>query len=94
MTELDFRRVHNKNKNPVDKGIRELNSEILRLLPEGGPIPPSTLALGTSQFNARIRNRGLSAWEILFQRDQYTGDQLDISDLSLAESQVTHRLNK
>ena len=94
LIELDFGRVHNKNKNPVvDKGIRELNSEILCLLPEGGPIPPSTLALDTSQLNARIRNRGLSAWEILFQRDQYTGDQLDISDLSSAESQVTHRLN-
>ena len=94
LIELDFGRVHNKNKNPVaDKGIRELNSEVLHLLPEGGPIPPSTLALATSQLNARIRNRGISAWEILFQRDQYTGDQLDISDLSLAESQVTHRLN-
>ena len=92
--ELDFGSVHNKNKNHVvDKVIRELNSEILRLLPEGGPIPPSTLALATSQLNARIRNRGLSAWEILFQRDQYTGDQFDISDLLLAESQVTHRLN-
>ena len=89
--ELDFGRVHNKNKNPVvDKGIRELNWEILRLLPEEGPISPSTLALATSQLNARIRNRGLSGWKILFQRDQYTGDQFDISDLSLAESQVTY----
>ena len=94
LIELDFGRVHNKKKNlVVDKGIRELNSEILCLLLEGGPIPPSTLALATSQLYARIRNRGLSAWEILFQCDQYTGDQLDISDLSLAESQVTHRLN-
>ena len=49
LIELDFGRVHNKNINPiVDKGIRQLNLEILRLLPEGGPIPPSTLTLATS----------------------------------------------
>ena len=54
LIELDFGRVHNKNKNPiVDKGIRELNPEILRHLPEGGPILPSTLALATSQLIAR-----------------------------------------
>ena len=60
LIELDFGRVHNKNNNPiVYKGIRELNSEILCLSPEGGPISPSTLTVATVVLlNMRIRNRG------------------------------------
>ena len=85
---LDFGRVHNRNKNPVvEKGIRELSSEILRLHPEGGPISTAQLAVVVNQLNARIRNRGLSAWEILNQRNQYTGEQLNIDDLQLSEQQ-------
>ena len=90
---LDFGRVHNKNKNPVvEKGIRELSSEILRVHPEGGPLSCSQLAVVVNQLNARIRNRGLSAWEILNQRNQYTGDQLDINDLELSEQQAQLRI--
>ena len=90
---LDFGRVHNKNKNPVvEKGIRELSSEILRLHPEGGPISTSQLAVVINQLNARIRNRGLSAWEILNQRNQYTGEQLNIDDLQLSERQLEIRV--
>ena len=89
---LDFGRVHNKNKNPVvEKGIRELSSEILRAYPESGPISSSQLAVVVNQLNSRIRNRGLSAWEILNQRNQFTGDQLDIDDLKLSEQQAQLR---
>lgn len=90
---LDFGRIHNKNKNPViEKGIRELGSEILRILPEGGAISGEQLAVVVNQLNSRIRNRGLSAWEILCQRNQYTGEQLDINDLSLSEQQAQLRV--
>jgi hypothetical protein len=89
---LDFGRVHNKNKNPVaEKSIRELSSEILRVLPEGGQINESQLAVVVNQLNSRIRNRGLSAWEILTQRNQFTGEQLDFSDLHLSEQQAQLR---
>ena len=90
---LDFGRVHNKNKNPVvEKGIRELASEILRMFPEGGPLSVAQLAVVVNQLNARIRNRGLSAWEILNQRNQYTGEQIDINDLKLSEQQSQLRI--
>ena len=90
---LDFGRKHNKNKNPtIEKGIRELGSEILRLLPEGGPISSEQLAVIVNQLNSRIRNRGLSAWEILCQRNQYTGEQIDINDLNLSEQQAQLRI--
>jgi hypothetical protein len=85
---LDFGRIHNINKNPVvEKGIREITSEILRANPEGGPLTESQLAVVINQLNSRIRNRGLSAWEILNQRNQYTGEQMDIDDLKLSEVQ-------
>ena len=89
---LDDGRVHNKNKNPViDKGIKELGSELLKMYPEGGPVTASQLAIVVNQLNSRIRNRGLSAWEILCQRDQFTGEQIDVNDLSLSEQQAQHR---
>ena len=85
---IDFGRVINKNKNPVvDKCIRELITEILKICPEGGQITPVTLSYAVNTLNARIRNRGLSAWEILFQRDQHTFEPLDISDIILASEQ-------
>ena len=85
-------RVHNKNKVAVvDKAIRELSSEMLRLYPEGGPITEAQLAVSVNQLNSRIRNRGLSAWEILNQRNQFTGEQFDINDLKLSEEQAEIR---
>ena len=90
---LDFGRTHNKNKNPViDKGIRELGSEILRIQPEGGAISEAQLAVIINQLNSRIRGRGLSSWEILNQRDQFTGEQIDIDDLALSEQQSQQRV--
>ena len=90
---LDFGRCKNKNKNPViDKGIQELISELLRNTPEGGPVKPIELAVMVNQLNSRIRNRGLSAWEIIHQRDQHTGEQLNIEDCKLSMMQSDIRI--
>lgn len=89
---LDFGRIHNKNKNPtIEKGIQELGSEVLRQCPEGGPITSEQLAVIVNQLNSRIRNRGLSAWEILCQRNQFTGEQIEVDDLTLSEQQAQLR---
>ena len=46
---LDIGRVKNVNKNPVaDEAIAELEEEILRQTPNGGPISTPTLAVATS----------------------------------------------
>ena len=83
-------RIKNKNKNPIaEKAIQELEKELKRAYPEGGPITPPQLALVTAMLNIRVR--GLAAKEILFQRDSYTGDQLNISDKALADSQFANR---
>ena len=85
---IDLGRTHNKNKNPVvDKCISELITEILKICPDGGKITPITLSYAVNILNSRIRNRGLSAWEIMFQRDQNTFEALDIADNTLASEQ-------
>ena len=85
---LDFGRIKNQNKNPVaEKCVRELGNEILQLNPDGGPITPTVLSIATSNLNMRIRNRGLSAWEIIHQRDQFDGTQLPFLDQDLANQQ-------
>lgn len=89
---LEQGRIKNRNKNPIaEKAVQELEIEIKRCFPEGGPLSHSHLAMCTATLNARIRNRGLSAREILFQRDDHTGVQLNFSDDVLAHRQFENR---
>ena len=89
---LDFGRVKNPNKNPVaEKAIQEFEKEILRIDASGAPISDSTLAAVIHQLNSRIRNRGLSAWEILFRRDQVTNEALSVDDQLLSSQQSSIR---
>ena len=74
---LDYGRAKNVNRTPVaEKAIHELGSEILRFDPNLVVLTDETLALITSQLNSRIRSCGLSAWEIVHQRDLCSGLQL------------------
>jgi hypothetical protein len=89
---LELGRTKNRNKNPIaEKGIQELEHELKREYPEGGPITPAQLAVVTATLNARVRNRGLSAKEIVLQRDTQTGEQLNFSDIHLASKQHENR---
>ena len=90
---MDYGRRHNKNKNPVvDKVIRELISELLRLNPAGGQTNTIELSQAVSQLNARIRGRGLSSWEVVTQRDAATGAALDLNDELLSQMQKDSRV--
>ena len=51
-----------------------------------------SLATATSRLNARIRKRGLSAREMLFQRDQFTNDQIPLADMDLISQQHQEKL--
>ena len=85
---LDFGRIHNKNKNPVvDKAIQELGGEMLRYSSSGGPFDSAELAYITNILNSRLRSHGLSAWEVLYRRNQFDGEPIDVTDLRLAEHQ-------
>ena len=78
---LELGRVKNKNKNAVaEKAIAEVEKEILGQNPNGGPVTALTLALSTSRLNSRLRRQGLSAYELWTHRNQFTREQLPISD--------------
>ncbi len=92
--QLEIGRAKNENKNPVaEKAVRELEDEIARQQPNGGPVSETTLSLATARLNSRIRNRGLSAREMLFQRNQCTNEQIPMSDANLIKEQHQHRMS-
>ena len=85
---LDLGRVKNVNKNPVaEKSNQELQLELLRLDSSGAAVSDNTLQQAVKNLNTRIRNRGLSAQELLFCRDQNTGEQLSFKDDLLSRQQ-------
>jgi hypothetical protein len=91
---IEIGRVKNVNKNPVaEKAIQELELELLKIDPLGGAVSPKTLAIATATLNARIRSRGLSAREMLTQRDQFSNKQIQLSDHQLILAQNESRLS-
>ncbi len=90
---LELGRPKNRNKNPIaEKAIQELERELKTEYPNGGPIGAAGLSLVTATLNARVRNRGLCAKEIVFQRDCLTGEHLNLDDNVLAADQRAKRL--
>ena len=91
---IEVGHAKNPNKNPVaEKAIRELEDEILRHEPSGGPLTSLTLSLATARLNSRLRSRGLSAREMWTQRDQFTHNQIPLSDADLISTQHEQRLS-
>ena len=86
-------RTKNVNKNPVaEKAIGELESELRKMKPGGEPISTSDLVKAFRIMNMKYRNRGLSASEILFRRDQNEGAHLRFRDEDLAAQQYSNRV--
>ena len=90
---FELGRLKNPNKNPVaDKAIQELESEILRLEPTESPITSTQLNLATHRLNSRIRFRGLSSYELMFRRNQFTAGHLNNPDEEIIASQHKARV--
>ena len=78
---VEVGRVKNANKNPVaEKAVQELEEELLRQEPSGGPVNELGLAVATARLNSRIRSQGLSSRELWTQRNQFTNEQIPLSD--------------
>ena len=78
---LEIGRVKNPNKNPVaEKAIFELEKDLLKQEPTGGPVSQLGLVIAVARLNSRIRYSGLSARELWTQRSQFIHEQLPISD--------------
>ena len=90
---IEIGRRKNVNKNPVaDRAIQELEEELLKLDPMGKAVSRMALARATLHLNSKIRSRGISSREMLFQRDQFSHKQIPISDESLIIEQHENRL--
>ena len=78
---VELGRAKNDNKNPVgERAVQEVEQELLRSDPTGGPTTRHQLALTIARLNSRIRGQGLSSRELMTQRDQFTCSQLPIED--------------
>ena len=81
---IEVGRIKNKNKNPVaERAALELEEEVLRLEPVGEPVTEVVLATATARLDSRIRSQGLSSRELWTQRNQFTNEQIPLSDLNL-----------
>ena len=89
---IELGRVKNVNKNPVaEKAVCELEHELLHQQPTGGAVTQLVLSIATANLNTRIRNRGFSARELWTQRDQFTNEQLPLTDYDLIRQQHSLR---
>jgi hypothetical protein len=91
---LDLGNVKNINKNPcAEKCNQELELELLKVDSTGSPVSDITLQSAVDLLNSRIRNRGLSAKEIVTCRDQVTNTSLSVDDRLLSQQQekLRHR---
>ena len=89
---LEIGRIKNKNKNPVaEKAVQELEEELLRQEPGGGSVSETGHAIATARLNSRLRHQGVSSRQLWTQRNQFTNDQLPLSDHKYILSQHKHR---
>ncbi len=85
---VEIGRIKNVNKNPVaEKAISELEEELIRQTPGGGPVTQLGLAITISRLNSRLRRDGVSAHELWTQRNQFTQEQLPLEDREIILNQ-------
>ena len=66
---------------------------MVRIEPSENPITLSQLTLAVSSLNSRIRLHGLSAYELMFRRNQYTATDLDNKAKDIIDAQHNARLD-
>ena len=85
--------VFNKNANAVvDKGCQELEQELKRIEPDGRPVNNTTLQITVSRLNNKLRRQGqISSFEIHFNRDMNTGENLNLDYEKIRKDQIQIR---
>lgn len=85
---IEIGRRKNKNKNPIaERAVQEMEEELLKIEPGGGSVTAVTLAIATSNLNAKIRRSGMSSREMFMQRDQFSNIQIPVHDMNLIQTQ-------
>lgn len=78
----------------VDCAIKEFEEELIKLAPHATTLNEATIQLVINSMNSKIRNRGLTPYEIMFSRDFKSQTNLHIQDESLAaEQQILKKIN-
>ena len=91
---LEVGRPHNVNKNAVaENAIREAEKEILKYRPSSKALTDEDLTVIAKLMNDRVRNRGVTAKEILTKRDCVTNEDKKIDDKLLSDQQFDQRLD-
>ena len=89
---IDLARKKNKNSNPIaEKAVKEFRREKLKFKPEGGSLSELERAIITASLNKMVRNRGVSAREIIMNRDQNTLEALSLDTENLSKQQLDMR---
>ena len=90
---ISTRDEFNKNYNAVvDHACQELEGEIRKLAPEGGQITQAQLSTATLRLNAKLRRKGsLSAYKIHSARSLHSGENINIKDSKLRQTQLQTR---
>lgn len=85
--------ANNVNSNAViDRACYELEQELKRVEPDGRPLSNTTLQVAVCQLNTRLRRNGqISAFEIHFNRDMNTGDNLNLDYSKIRADQLNKR---
>ena len=85
--------VFNKNANAcVDKACYELQQELIRIEPDGRPVSNTTIQYAIQLLNRKLRRNGtITAYEIYFNRDILTGDNLNLNFEKLKSQQFNNR---
>ena len=83
----------NHNRNPIAENlVKECHKEINKAGFADSPLDECQLAVVIRNINSRIRNRGLSAKEMCFMRDQATNRNIAHNDDQLQASQKEKRI--
>ena len=90
---IELGEAKNKNKlATVDKIIQELENELIRLtMNSTTKISQPELSLSVASLNSRIRSCGLSSFEQWHKRNQFSNQDINISDQSLINAQASKR---
>ena len=85
--------VFNKNENAVvDKACYELEQELVRIEPDGRPVSNTTIQYVVQLLNRKMRRNGsITAYDIYFNRDINTGENLNLDYDSLKTQQKQNR---
>lgn len=90
---LEATDVHNKNSNAViDRACQEVEDELKRIEPDGRPVSNTTLQQAVANLNLKLRRNGqISSYELQFNRDMHTGQNMNIDYEKVSKDQKQSR---